>query len=78
MSSGLFRNCCWEVVRLQILYLIYLNKQNLALNNRPGLIFRKTQLSNLQSTKKPDHGHKLFSRLFFFFLPFLLGDSWAI
>ena len=48
MSSGLFKNCYLQTIHLQIIYLVYMYKQDLVSNNLHGLICHKTQL-----TKQP-------------------------
>ena len=43
MSSGLCKNCYWQTNHI---YLMYMYKQDLALNNQQGLIGCETQLTN--------------------------------
>ena len=52
MRCGSFKNCYQQSIRLQIIYLIYTYKQDLALNNLPVLIRRKIQPTN-QPTNQP-------------------------
>ena len=47
MSSALFKNCYLQGICLQIIYLIYMYKQDLALNNLQGLIMSQN------TTKQP-------------------------
>ena len=42
MSSGLFKNRYLKCIPLQIIYLIYMYREDSALNNLQGLICRKT------------------------------------
>ena len=44
MSLGLFKNVIYKIC-LQIIYLMYMYKLNLALNNQQWLICHKTQLT---------------------------------
>ena len=46
MSYGSFKNCYRESIRLQIIYIIYVCEQNLALDNLQELSYHKTQPSN--------------------------------
>ena len=48
MSIGLFKNFINKMC-LQIIYLTYIYKQDLALNNPQGLICHKAQLTNQSS-----------------------------
>ena len=43
MIHGSFKNCYRQIIRLQIMSLIYMDKQDLTLNNQLGLICRKAQ-----------------------------------
>ena len=42
MSSGLFKNVIYKMC-LEIIYLVYMQKENLALNNQEWLICHKTK-----------------------------------
>ena len=48
MSHGLFKNWYRQTIRLQTIYLIYMYKQDLALNSRPksttNQLFKKMNL----------------------------------
>ena len=46
MSLWLALECYLQTIGLQIIYLIYMYKQDLILNNLPGLIWHKTQPTN--------------------------------
>ena len=45
MSSGSFKNCYQQTIRLQIIYMLYFNLEDLALNNLKNLTC-KTQPTN--------------------------------
>ena len=45
-STGSFKNGHRQTIHLQIIYLIYMYKQDLALDNLLGLICHKTQPTN--------------------------------
>ena len=46
MSSGLFQNVIYKIC-LEIIYLIYMYKKDLALNNLQWLIYHKTQANQI-------------------------------
>ena len=56
MSSGSFESRYQITDRLQNIYLIYMYKQDLALNNLQGLIYRKTQPTNQPTNQFPLYG----------------------
>ena len=39
MNTGLFKNCYLQTIFLQIIYIIYIYKEDLALNNLQMLIY---------------------------------------
>ena len=56
MNPGSFKNVINKMC-LQIIYLVYMYKQNLALNNLQGLIYHKTQPKQTKPRHNSAYSH---------------------